>query len=225
VLVRLGQEVQALPRRLTRFVVLLLLALAGFAVLAIGYEREPLASVDVDVAEWVSSSLPTAVEWIARPPSWLGGWIGLTVLGVALGVVLVRERAWVDLGFLIATFAGAQIVVAVLKGWFDRPRPDVGSAVDLPSSTAFPSGHATAGVASLGAAAILIAERLPSRRARVWLWSSVVFLGAAVGLSRVALNVHYVADVAAGWCLGLAWLAACLIVRERLAGRVSSPET
>ena len=57
-LVRLGQEVQALPRRLTRLVLLLLLGLAGFVVLAVGYDREPLASVDADVAEWVSSSLP-----------------------------------------------------------------------------------------------------------------------------------------------------------------------
>jgi membrane-associated phospholipid phosphatase len=218
VLVRLGQEVQALPRRLTRFVVLLLLALAGFAVLAVGYEREPLASVDADVAEWVASSMPTMVEWLARPPSWLGGWIGLTVLGLVLGVVLIRERAWVDVGFVIATFAGSQVVVALLKGWFDRARPDVGSAVDLPSSAAFPSGHATAGVASLGAAAVLIAERLPSRRARVWLWSAVVAAGVAVGLSRIALNVHYVTDVLAGWCLGLAWLAACLIVRESALG-------
>jgi len=195
---------------------LVVAGLAGFVALALAYEREPLASIDADVAEWAASSMPGAAEWVARPPSWLGGWIGITMLGIALGVVLVRERAWLDLGFLLATFAGSQVVVALLKGWFDRPRPDAGSVVDLPSSAAFPSGHATAGVASLGAAAVLVAERLPSQRARIWLWSAVAVGGVAVGLSRIALNVHYVTDVVAGWCLGLAWLSVCLLARDRM---------
>ena len=50
--------------------------------------------------------------------------------------------------------------IALLKDSFDRPRPSAGSPVELPSSAAFPSGHATHGVASLGAAAVLVAERL-----------------------------------------------------------------
>jgi undecaprenyl-diphosphatase len=184
--------------------------------LALAYEHDPLATVDREVAEWVAASMPSWVEWLARPPSWLGGWIGITAIGVFLGAGLLRERAWADLGFLLATFAVSATAVALLKAWFDRPRPDLGSAIDLPTSTSFPSGHATAGVASLGAATVLVAERLPSRRARAWLWAIVVAAGLVVGLSRIALNVHYVTDVLAGWSLGVAWLAACLLLRERL---------
>jgi undecaprenyl-diphosphatase len=200
-------------------------ALAGIAAallfvgLALAYEREPLASLDHDVSAWVAENMPTALEWLARVPSFLGGWVGITALGIAISVLLVRERAWLDLAFLGATFAGTQVLVAVLKHWLDRPRPDAGSAVELPSSAAFPSGHATSGAASLGAAAVLVAERLPSRRARVWLWSLVVVGGLAVGVSRIVLNVHFVTDVLAGWCLGLAWLAACLSVRDWLISR------
>jgi undecaprenyl-diphosphatase len=104
----------------------------------------------------------------------------------------------------------------LLKAGFDRPRPDLGSVVPLPSTAAFPSGHATAGVVSLGAAAVLAGERISSQRARVWLWTFVVVGGLAVGVSRIVLGVHYVTDVLAGWCLGLAWLAACLLARERI---------
>jgi undecaprenyl-diphosphatase len=133
--------------------------------------------------------------------------------------VLLRERAWLDLAFFLTAVAGSQIFVALLKEGFDRPRPHHGSVIALPSSASFPSGHATAGVASLGAAAVLASERLSSQRARVWLWTFVVVGGLAVGVSRIVLNVHYLTDVTAGWCLGLAWLAACLLARERILDR------
>jgi len=191
----------------------------GFVVLAATYDHDPLTSIDVDVAKWVASDLPHALELAARPFSWLGGWIGLTVLGVAMALVLMRERAWMDLVFLGTALLGSDLAVSLLKAWFDRERPDVAPAVPLPVSASFPSAHAAEGVAGLGALAVLAAERLPDRGARTWLWAAVVVAGVAVGLSRIALSVHYVTDVVAGWCLGLAWLAGCLLVRDRLASR------
>ena len=158
---------------------------------------------------------------MARPFSWLGGWIGLTALGAAAGILLARERAWLDVAFFLAAFVGTQLLVSLLKAFFDRARPDVGSVVPLPESAAFPSGHAAAGAASFGALAFLIAERLP-RPLRTEFWLGVAALGVAVGLSRVALNVHFVTDVVAGWCLGLAWLAACLLARDALSRRARS---
>src|SRR5262249_21313471 len=183
--------------------VLLVLGLAGFVALALGYAHDPLASLDANTAKWVAEKVPGWLEALAGPFSWLGGWIGITTLTVAAVVLLARERKWLDVGFVLVAVLGSQLAVALLKGWFDRPRPTAGAAVPLPSSASFPSGHATAGVASLGALTVLLAERLPSPRARTWLWSLVVVLGVAVGLSRIRLNVHYVTDVVARWCLGL----------------------
>ena len=68
---------------------------------------------------------------------------------------------------------------------------------------------------------MLLTERLQSRRARAWVWAGTIVLGMAVGLSRIALNVHYVTDVLAGWCFGLAWLAACLLARDARFARVA----
>lgn len=194
-------------------------ALVAFGALAVGYEHHPLARIDRELAEWVAASMPSWAEWLARPPSWLGGWIGITAIGIVLGVMLVRECAWADLWFLLATFAGSAIAVALLKAWFDRPRPELGSAVELPASASFPSGHATAAVASLGAAGVLVAARLPSSGARALLWALVATAGLAIGLSRIVLNVHYLTDVLAGWCFGLGWLAAFLLARELVPAR------
>jgi undecaprenyl-diphosphatase len=216
-----GTDGSPLPHRTHPLISPLVVGLAGFVVLAIGYEREPLATLDVEVAESVATSLPGWAQVLARPFSWLGGWIGITALTAAAVVLLARERNWLDVGFVLVAVVGSQIAVAILKAWFDRPRPDVGAALELPTSASFPSGHATSGIAALGAFTVLASERLATRRARVWLWAAAVVVGLAVGLSRIALNVHYVTDVLAGWCFGLAWLAACLLVRDRLSSRPS----
>jgi undecaprenyl-diphosphatase len=50
-----------------------------------------------------------------------------------------------------------------------------------------------------------------------------VAVGCLVGLSRVALGVHFASDVAAGWCVGLAWLSLCLLARDLLGGAAAPP--
>ena len=221
-LVRLGQEVQALPRRLTRTHYLLLFALAGFFALWLAYPHEPFATIDGEVSEWIAENMAGSVEFMARAVSWLGGTTGLLILGTLLAALLVRERSWIDLAFLFAAFVGSQVAVAQIKEVIERPRPTAGSAVPLPESFAFPSGHAGGGVAAFGAAAVLVSERLSSSRAKAAVWGTAGALAVASGLSRVALNVHYVTDVLAGWCFGLAWLAACLLGRDLLNRRLAS---
>jgi undecaprenyl-diphosphatase len=73
----------------------------------------------------------------------------------------------------------------------------------------FPSGHAlgvTVGVLSL------LTVLLPVVRSR---WRTALVVGGAVavlaiGVGRVALNVHYPSDVVAGWALGYLYYLLCL---------------
>ena len=196
--------------------------LAGFVLLAAAYDNDPVAAIDRRVAQRLADGLPGFVESAAMVASWLGGNTGLIILGTLLTAVLVRERSWIDLVFLVVAFVGSQLAVAQLKEVFERPRPTYGSAVPLPESFSFPSGHAGGGVAAFGAAAVLLTERLASSRARTAVWVTAGVLAAASGLSRIALNVHYVSDVLAGWCFGLAWLAACLLGRDLVRRRAAS---
>ncbi|WP_096390039.1 phosphatase PAP2 family protein [Halopenitus persicus] len=121
---------------------------------------------------------------------------------------------------LIATVTGALAVVTLLKVGIGLPRPPaaaVPAAVPdwLPTTLeswfagattgdgfGFPSGHATGGtVTYLGLAAAL--DRLGAARRRLAVGAIVV---AAVALSRVVIEVHYVVDVVVGAVLGTALL-------------------
>jgi undecaprenyl-diphosphatase len=61
--------------------------------------------------------------------------------------------------------------------------------------------------------AVLVLVPVLLRLGRRWVAAGVA-LALAIGLSRVALGVHWASDVMAGWALGLAWVAACLAARE-----------
>ena len=123
--------------------------------------------------------------------------------------------------FVAAAFVGITVLVSVLKAVYERARPDLGTAIALPHSYSFPSGHAATAVVLYGALGLLLAERASSRlRAVAWLVGAAL-LALAIGASRVLLNVHFVSDVAAGFAVGLAWLCCCAIVRDVLRGAES----
>lgn len=66
----------------------------------------------------------------------------------------------------------------------------------------FPSGHVANTTAFVVAAVVLLSQIHPSRQRAlvgVGLFSCV-----AMAWSRLALNVHWLSDVLAGWCVGTA---------------------
>ena len=117
----------------------------------------PLSEVDVDVATWVARSMPTWAEWLARPFTWLGGFLGLTAVVAAAVTWLLARGARGEAALLVTVAIGIQLIVVASKNGYDRPRPDVGSAIALPSSFSFPSGHAANGIAVLGLLGLIAA--------------------------------------------------------------------
>jgi undecaprenyl-diphosphatase len=196
----------------------LALSLAVFVAVAAAYvDGGSMVDLDLRVASWVAANMPAWAEWLARPFTWAGGLFGITIMSAVAVITLERCGRRADAMLVIAVALGAFLLTAGLKQVYERARPDAGSAITLPHSYSFPSGHAATGIAVFGVLAVLAAERARTRRARVlWLLCGLA-LGAAVGASRVVLNVHYLSDVIAGFCVGLAWLCACLLVRELVA--------
>lgn len=138
------------------------------------------------------------------PWPWLALMVGLSLVGggyALFGIVpfvLVRRTRKVVLRLLLAIVL-TSIVVFATKHAMGRPRPCVALegvcalGLSAPHDPSFPSGHA-AGSACFAA---YFADR--RRRAR-----TVFLVGAAlmVGLSRVALGVHFPFDVLTGTLVG-----------------------
>ncbi len=157
-------------------------------------------------------------------PPWDTLWARWTVLGdglVALALLLpwaARDRRLAWGGLLAALLTGA--TVHVLKELLQVPRPPAvlppgGFHLTGPElrALAFPSGHTAAAFAVAGVLVL-------GRAWRAW-WATALALAlaAGVGLSRVAVGVHWPSDVLVGAALGW-WCAGAAL---RLAARLPRP--
>lgn len=128
-----------------------------------------------------------------------------------LAVVLVAVALWrsgarrLAVWAVVTTASGALLGV-VLKQLVQRARPSFPDPVSLAGSYSFPSGHA---LGSFLGAGVLLVIALPvlRRTGKVLAWAAAVSVVLLTGFDRIALGVHYVSDVVAGWTAAGALLA------------------
>lgn len=109
--------------------------------------------------------------------------------------------------FVAVTVAGSSVLNQVVKDVVHRARPVLPDPVAHASGQSFPSGHAQGALVGF---AVLLLVFLPWLRG-AWRATAVVaavLVTIAIGFSRVALGVHFVSDVLAGYVLGAAWVIA-----------------
>jgi len=189
--------------------VLAIAATVGFVLLAAVAGGAGAVGFDAPVTEAVTRlPVPTAA-W--RTVTDAGGGMLLLPIGVlfVLGLLLGRRPglALLVAVVLIAMAFGTDQVKEIVA----RPRPpDVSPA--LARGFSFPSAHALQSVVVYGLIALVVwRSRLPPlpRLAAV---AAAAVLAVLVGLSRIALGVHYPSDVVAGWMAGTAILAGVVFV-------------
>ncbi|MGY1634630.1 phosphatase PAP2 family protein [Geodermatophilus sp. SYSU D01186] len=170
----------------------------------------PLAGLDGGVAAGLNDAVsgsPVLVSALTVATDLGGPAVAVLVLTLATVFLLIRRRPRLA-AFVATTGLGLAVLGPVTKAVVDRARPVVESpVVETPSNASFPSGHAMTALVTWGA---LLLVTLPGvrRRARPWLITATVILVVTVGCTRLALGVHFVSDVIAGWALGAGWLAA-----------------
>lgn len=130
----------------------------------------------------------------------------LAVASLVAAVVLAVARRPRAAAFVVAATIGAWLVDNGLKDLIGRDRPVLDAPVASASGASFPSGHAMTSAAAYGALVVLA-----PRRTRLVL-AVVAVVVVAIGITRVALGVHWPTDVLGGWLFGIAWLAVCAAV-------------
>jgi membrane-associated phospholipid phosphatase len=133
-------------------------------------------------------------------------WMYLPVFVVVAGWLLWRRLT--RLAVFVAVTVGVSPAINDLVKWaVHRTRPVLVDPVAHENGASFPSGHAQAAIVGYAVLLLVFLPVLNSAWRRVAVGVAVLMV-LGIGLSRVALGVHYVSDVLAGYALGAAWVAA-----------------
>jgi len=174
-----------------------------------------LVGFDHRLASAFAQSMPSSLLWALSWFTYLGNRNLLAIIAILLTVWLWwwrRERAMALL-CAVATGGGGLLNMA-FKHTFQRVRPEHIHGYVHESGWSFPSGHASASMAVYGFACYIVLRLTPARWHRACLIGTAMLI-AAIGASRVLLQVHYLSDVLAGFAASLAWLALCLGAMRR----------
>ncbi len=142
---------------------------------------------------------------VGRDLTALGGTTVITLMVSFTALFLLLRRQWRSTAFLVVAVLGGLIISLLLKHFFDRARPDLFEHHSNTMTPGFPSGHSANSAVAYLAVAILLTKLVESVRMKAYILGVGLLIPLLVGLSRIALAVHWPTDVLAGWLIGLAW--------------------
>ena len=142
----------------------------------------------------IGHSAPPGVRLFWLTVTHLGGAISAIALAVLPLLVKGLDRASIN---ATVTLVVSHLLVQCVKRTVGRPRPSLGGSyaalIKAPDRFSFPSGHSAAAMSVAFAYSVAYPP----------LAAPLLAIAMAVGMSRVALGVHYPGDVFAGQLLAL----------------------
>lgn len=203
-----------------------ILVVVGFAVSAFaGDAFEDLAELvhgqspllhqaDTRAHQWASNQRSPGATAFFTTFTVAGGPLFLAVVVVITAVVLLVKRDFRWAAYLVLTTGLGSLLVAQLKIYFARARPDLTVALRHAKGYSFPSGHAMGSTIVAGALTYLAFRICKTWRAKAAALAAGTTFIAAVSFSRIYLGVHWISDIAAGLTAGLVWVTTATIAYE-----------
>ena len=172
-------------------------------------ESEGLERLDTTVADDLNRAVgnnPFVVDVLQMIGEISTPWV-LRAIALVIAIILWRSNDRISAIWLVVTMTIGAILGWLLKLVVERARPEFDEPVAIASGYSFPSGHALNSMLFAACMMVLIHPRTHGR-VRALAWTLAVLFVLVVGLDRIALGVHYVSDVIAGWAVALATVAA-----------------
>ena len=156
---------------------------------------------------------------VLRDITGLGSTVVLTLLTVGTVIYLALFAARRMALLVAVSVTSGILLVSWLKVGFDRARPDPTWAELAVAGMSFPSGHTSMSAIVFLTLGALIAATRRRTSERLFILVCAGLLTFLVGLSRIALGVHWATDVIGGWALGSAWAVLWLLLLRAISQR------
>jgi membrane-associated phospholipid phosphatase len=168
-----------------------------------GLDRAGFRALALPTRGWVADGAQTAVD-VAK--------VVLALAAVALLGLLAARRAWRECLAILGGLVLGQAAAHLAKSTVARPRPP--HELVLAGGWSFPSTTSTLGTAFLFLAIAVAPARGCGRTVTIAAGGVVTIL---LGLSFVALRVHYLSDVLAGLAMGAIAFTGCETIVDAVA--------
>lgn len=204
-----------------KLIFILIFSLVGFSFLAFIVKQFSyyILSWDSSILLAIHNQSQPILDKIAINTTNLGGLVGIIILIFPIVLLLVSQKQWRPIGYLITTIISSSLVILFVKLFFQRMRPHFWELSYLPHGFSFPSGHA------MGSMTLVIAVLLITRGT---IWGTIcLILGSLylllIAWTRLYLGVHYPSDILGGWLLAVVW-AIFVYLLFNLEGKYQSKE-
>jgi membrane-associated phospholipid phosphatase len=179
-------------------------------------EQDPIVHIDQAIANELHQQglqTPTLISFYKVISA--VGLPGVWVMGIIVGFIFAMRRQWLHLVVWAVTLIGGILVNNIIKLAFARPRPFFPDPFVVEQQFSFPSGHAMMAVIGFGMLAYVLLIPLKNRSLSICIVFGILLLILLIGISRIALGVHFFSDVIGGYAAGGVWLALCITVLDQ----------
>jgi len=195
----------------------LVCAVSLVAFLLVTFFRGSFHSFDVGVNVWIPSIQSNPLTFVTQGIAVVFDTTTLVLFSLVIAGYLFFKNYRAEGLLLLGAMGGVALIVSVVKGLVQSPRPLNGLIVS--SGFSFPSGHTAGSIVFCGSIAFLAWRHWKSTKDRTSIATGFVVVTSLVGFSRIYLSVHWFSDVLGAGMFGVFWLSSVVLVFQFLRDR------